>query len=74
MSAEYATASYGGINEQHVGANGAIAQKLPTSVNGTFSLKGGRRRNSKRQSRRRKQRKSRKQQRQRQSKGQKGGK
>lgn len=71
MSAEYATASYGGINEQQVGANGAIAQKLPTSVNGTFSLKGGRRRNSKRQSRRqRKQRKSRRQR----SKGQKGGK
>lgn len=70
MSAEYATASYGGINEQLVGANGAIAQKLPTSVNGTFSLKGGRRRNSKRQSRSRKQRKSRRQR----SKGQKGGK
>jgi hypothetical protein len=70
------SAEYGGINEQHAGANG---QRLPESVNGTFSLKGGRRRNSKRQSRRqRKQRKSRKQsrrqRRQKQSKGQKGGK
>ena len=70
------SAEYGGINEQQVGANG---QRLPESVNGTFSLKGGRRRNSKRQSRRqRKQRKSRKQsrrqRRQKQSKGQKGGK
>ena len=64
------SAEYGGINEQQVGANG---QRLPESVNGTFSLKGGRRRNSKRQSRRQR-KQSRRQRRQKQSKGQKGGK
>ncbi len=43
-AADYATAVYGGVGEQHVGVNGVIASQLP--------IKGGRRRRQSKQKRR----------------------
>lgn len=71
MSAVYGTAVFGGIGEQQVGENGAIAQQLPPYVNGTFTLKGGRRsqRKSQRKSQRRRGGKSQRKNKRKQQKG-----
>jgi len=54
MSAVYGSAVFGGIGEQQAGTNGAIAQQLPTHIEGTFALKGGGRSERNRRSRRNK--------------------
>ena len=59
MSAVYGSAVFGGIGEQQAGTNGAIAQQLPTHIEGTFALKGGGRSERNRRSRRNKQSKRR---------------
>ena len=56
MSAVYGSAVFGGIGEQQVGINGAIAQQLPPHIEGTFALKGGRRSQRNRRSQRKSQR------------------
>jgi len=69
MSANYGSAVFGGIGEQHAGANGAVSQQLPPSIGGTFALKGGRRSRRAQNKKRRSGKSYKKQSKQRQQKG-----